>query len=522
MIRVSNLSTKSGALQALVTALVTSSCFLGSNSRQSKAKSTTSQADSPSFGCASVIQALGDNVQAVTCFLSTDLTTQNPQTTPPDNSIPGLPRGAFAPRTDAHALVATPTPITHAVPGLQLAGSMADDIQARWVLRLPAEGWTGRLIVGVPSAVRSEYNGDIFISDYVLGRADAYISTNKGHYASYVTTPNDPLGCRASPPGTPSQGGGASNTFIHFYLLDPGHSFKGWFQRTKEVGVLGKVATKTAYGHKPDHTYLFGYSVGGMTTRHILAEDPGHHEFDGGVDAAGVYWSSSQRGDNVLVDFPAGVRNYLDYRQQGYSARSPAYAAMLEAGFPPDFFAQPPSTPKSPSIGSYWETEANQFWNLLGCLLIKRVDPNYVGETPSYNYRKRLATTPDLWSNIEDIATSSKIERPLITVQGTLDVLGPLRTHGRLFRDDVVAAHRGDLHRLYEIQNGSHVDPFRLPPFNFKQLQDVMPHAQRALDLLKDWIENDNQPPQGQCVPRGGQIVQNPTQPEHCARLLVP
>jgi hypothetical protein len=407
---------------------------------------------------------------------------------------------------------------------------MADDIQARWVIRLPAQGWTGRMIVGIPSAVRSEYNGDIFISDYVLQRGDAYVSTNKGHYASYVTTSSDPLGCRASPPGTAAQGGGASNTFIHFYVLDPGRGFTGWFRRTKEVTGLGSVAAITAYGNKPNRTYLFGYSVGGMTTRHLLAVDP--HGFDGGVDAAGVYFSNSPQGDNILIDFPAGVTNYLNYRDQGYSAQSPAYAAMLQAGFPPDFFASPPSTPKSPSVGSYWETEANLFWNLLGCLLIKGLDPTYVGETPAYNYRERQATT-DVFSNVQAVSTPGTIQRPLITVQGTLDVLGPLRTQGRLFRNDVVAAGQGDKHRLYEIQNGSHVDRFRLPPFNFLQLQDVIPHTQRALDLLEDWVENANAPPPGHCVPPGGQIGQSQNgqfvvqtasepEPEHCTNLLLP
>src|SRR5262249_56943409 len=106
-------------------------------------------------------------VQDVRCLDSPDLTTQNPDTTPPDNSRADLPPLAFTPRTDRAAIVSDVqrTPIAHVVPGLQITGAMADDAGARWVIRLPAPGFSGRLIVGAPSATRSEYNGDFFASD---------------------------------------------------------------------------------------------------------------------------------------------------------------------------------------------------------------------------------------------------------------------------------------------------------------------------------------------------------------------
>ena len=90
--------------------------------------------------CASVRLALLAETQDVQCVASSDLTTANPDTTPPDNSRPGLPASAFTPRTDAQAVSPDAphrTPITRAVPGLQVTGAMADDPDARWVLRLP-------------------------------------------------------------------------------------------------------------------------------------------------------------------------------------------------------------------------------------------------------------------------------------------------------------------------------------------------------------------------------------------------
>src|SRR5688500_15116067 len=91
-------------------------------------------------GCGRIVTALLAETRDVQCVPSADLTTANPNTTPQDNSRPGLPPSAFTPRTDAQAVspdAPARTPITRAVPGLQVTGAMADDADARWVLRLP-------------------------------------------------------------------------------------------------------------------------------------------------------------------------------------------------------------------------------------------------------------------------------------------------------------------------------------------------------------------------------------------------
>ena len=71
--------------------------------------------------CADVLKALGGELAEVTCFASTDLTTNNEQTTPLNNSNPALPPFAFTPRTDRDVVspnAPNRTPITKAVPGL--------------------------------------------------------------------------------------------------------------------------------------------------------------------------------------------------------------------------------------------------------------------------------------------------------------------------------------------------------------------------------------------------------------------
>src|SRR5262249_14670146 len=141
--------------------------------------------------CAAVIAALGARITDVNCFHSDDLTTNNPLTTPKDNSIAGLPPGAFTPSTDRTVISPRPadkTPITKAVPGVQLSARFTDDPagQARFLLRLP-DDWNGKLVVAGASGTRSEFNGDWAWSDYVVQKGYAYASQNKGVLNLHVT-----------------------------------------------------------------------------------------------------------------------------------------------------------------------------------------------------------------------------------------------------------------------------------------------------------------------------------------------
>ncbi|OLD68965.1 MAG: hypothetical protein AUF63_01735 [Candidatus Rokubacteria bacterium 13_1_20CM_70_15] len=153
---------------------------------------------------------------------------------------------------------------------------------------------------------------------------------------------------------------------------------------------------------------------------------------------------------------------------------------------------------------------------------MNQLDPLGGSDTKDYNYlarRKAFQLSPRLGQ----ISTDGDISRPLITLQGTMDALLPIKRHGRPFRDAVVAAGRAALHRYYEIQNGNHIERYRQSCCNFTQLEFVQPHAHRAFQLLVDWVERGAAPPPSQCIPRGGTIVANPGvagQPERCAALL--
>jgi hypothetical protein len=67
--------------------------------------------------CDRLLELLKSRIADATCFESADLTIANPATTPPNNSLPGLPPFAFTPQTDRD-VIAPPagfrTPVTSA------------------------------------------------------------------------------------------------------------------------------------------------------------------------------------------------------------------------------------------------------------------------------------------------------------------------------------------------------------------------------------------------------------------------
>ena len=469
--------------------------------------------------CAQVLKILGGQLADATCFVSADLTTNNEQTTPLDNSLPGLPPFAFTPRTDRNVVSPNPphrTPITKAVPGLQIQARIASDPlgQARFLLRLPND-WNGRLVVAGASGTRSEFNGDFAWSDYVLQQGFAYASQNKGVFNLRVTTPADPLACRLSP-DVP-----LSVFAVHFYANDPGQLFSRWAEFMVKAGNIARDGARAAYGRSPRFTYAVGVSNGGYQVRRAIESAP--DVFDGGVDWEGTFVDDDA--PNVLTDLPAAIRSFPDYRASGFNPASTAAANILAAGYPPDIVA---------GTASFWANHWNQFWEVTQCQWQKRMDPaydTYGSGTGAYNYVSRLSFS-DVGGQMAAFANTGKLRQPLVTVAGTMDALLPIDHHARAYERKVASASKHPGHdddgrhgdrrspyRLYEIQNGNHLETYK---DTFAQLEFVQPHAQRAFDLLVDHVERHRRLPPSQCVGRGESIADAPAQPGHCASLFVP
>jgi len=469
--------------------------------------------------CADVLKALGSRLaDHPDCFQSADLTTNNPLTTPADNSLANVPPRAFTPITDRGVIAPVAgkrTPITKAVPGLQLNARIASDPtgQARFLLRLPSD-WNGRLVVAGASGTRSEFNGDFAWSDYVVQQGYAYASQNKGVLNLSIVTlapppPADPLACRLNP---------ASPVFVHFFDNDPGQPFTRWAEFMIKAAELARDGVKAGYGRSPRFTYAVGTSNGGYQVRRAVELAP--ELFDGGVDWEGTF--VDEHAPNILTDLPPAILNFPDYVASGFNGTGTAANNIRGAGYPPDIVL---------GTTSFWGLYNAQFWEVTQCQWQKRLDPTYDtygSGTGTYNYVSRLSFS-DVGAQFAAFATTGKIRRPLVTVAGTMDALLPIDHHARAYARKVAGASkhkRGDdernddrpAYRLYEIQNGNHIETFQV---TFPQLELIEPHAQRAFDLLVRQVENDVPLPPDQCVPRAGSIADSPAQAGHCASLFV-
>jgi len=483
-------------------------------------------------GCPGIEQFLSDKAVGVVCFHSNDLTTNNPSTTAPttpaNNSIltfadgsplPGLAGGSggITPITDRGVISNGPTAILAPVPGIQVEGWFADDPtkEARFLLRFP-DDWNGKLVVAGASGTRSEYNGDFAWSDYVLPKGYAYASQNKGVLNLYIaslssaTQPaSDPLACRLNP---------SSSVWVHFYDNDAQKPFTQWTQYMRATAKLAQRAAKVNYHHFPRRTYAVGTSNGGYQVRRAMEEAP--DLFDGGVDWEGTYIDPT--GPNILIDLPPAIRNFPDYVASGYDPASQAAQNILAAGYPPDIVNRA-VTP----VDSLWGRYNASFWEVTACQWQERFDPTYPTYTSglgNYDYLSRM-TMSGVFVSVAAAETTGKIKKPLITVAGTMDALLPIARQARAYEAAVNARREKDdddrraQYRLYEIQNGNHIEGYVVP---FPQLRVIQPHAQTAFDLLVNHVESHAALPPSQCVAKGGTISQSPTDPGHCANLFVP
>jgi hypothetical protein len=482
--------------------------------------------------CDRVLAQLAGRLADAQCVESTDLTTTNPATTPANDSLPGLPPFAFTPQTDRNVIAPSPAkrpPVTRVVPGLQIQARFADDPtgQGRFLLRLPND-WNGSLVVAGASGTRSEFNGDFAWSDFVLQKGYAYASQNKGVLNLRFTTADDPLACRLNP---------ASPLFVHFYDNDPGQPFTRWRDFIVKAAEVARQGVQARYGQRPRFTYAVGTSNGGYQVRRAVETAP--HLFDGGVDWEGTFVDADA--PNLLTDLPAAVLNFPDYVASGFSPSSTAAKNIRAAGYPPDVRA---------GAASLWSSNWTSFWEVTQCQWQKRLDPGfdtYANDgTATYNYIERLSRS-DVGEQMAAIATTGRIQRPLVTVAGTLDALLPIDHHARAYARQVRAQaadddHRGGrdddrdrgrgghpgghpggkreaTYRLYEVQNGSHLETLQ---DTFAEIELIQPHAWRAFELLARHVEQRAPLPPDQCIPRGGQIADAPAATGHCANLLAP
>jgi hypothetical protein len=465
--------------------------------------------------CEQVLSRFGDKLIDAACADSADLTTANLATTPANNAIATLPPFAFTPQADRDTIAPDPphrTPIAGPVPGVQINARIAEDPQgqARVLIRLP-DNWNGRLVVAGAPGTRSEFNGDFAWSDYVVQKGYAYVAQNKGTLNLRATTAADPTACRLNPAL-------GKDTFVHFYDDDPGMPFTRWAPLMAEAARLGRAAVQIHYGRDAQYTYAVGTSNGGYQVRRAVESYP--ELFDGGVDWEGTFVDADM--PNLLSTLPPAILNYPAHAASGFDPDSKAAKNIRAAGYPPDLITTQGDPPTS-----LWRVHYLQFWEVTMCQWQKRLDPaydTYGAGLGNYVYVNRLSLS-NVGESLADFRTTGRIRRPLITVAGTMDALLPIDANARAYARRVAAVAREEArkaspaYRLYEVQNGNHIETFKV---TFPQLEFIQPHALQAFDLLVSAIENQAELPPSQCIPRGGKIAKNPAQPGHCTNLMVP
>ena len=109
-------------------------------------------------------------------------------------------------------------------------------------------------------------------------------------------------------------------------------------------------------------------------------------------------------------------------------------------------------------------------------------------------------------------ANTGEFSAPLVSVHGAADGLLGVIANAEAYRDAVALFGDPDMHRLYVVANGGHVDLHSdgVLDFDFdgtpaeEGAQDaftiLQPYAERAFDALVDWAEKGTAPPPGKTV----------------------
>jgi hypothetical protein len=192
------------------------------------------------------------------------------------------------------------------------------------------------------------------------------------------------------------------------------------------------------------------------------------------------------------------LKNYPRYIDPSISdaGRDDARDKMIEAGFAED-------------SEFLWRFHYDVYWGVTQRIYREEFDPTYPGAEAEYDYSRRPQEVKDA---VARVSLSGDLGKPLITLHGTLDALLPIKTNSDEYAKLVDKAGKSDLHRYYTIEGGNHIDWLYDNPL-FPELRDklqpILPCYRASFELLERWVEEGNEPPESQSVPKpeGGDVV---------------
>jgi hypothetical protein len=413
------------------------------------------------------------------------------------------PAPGIDPVGDAVALIAsaTPSPARMPIPGTIIINHDAD---RRFVLRIP-DAWNGALVAAGTPGTRSEFANDAIWSEMALARGYAFASSNKGIpynvIAEKSVTHKSLHAVYPIPFALP--GIEKATAAMRFGVLSPHPvGVAAWNEDFQHLVEFARGVVRARHDSFPRRTYAVGLSNGGAQVRTALERFP--EFFDGGVEYAAVRWTPQRSLLDLLPPFLAAMPGYV---RSGFSD-SAARATIEALGFPSDVLQ--PEIPAHPSLWcDYYliyqdlslfvfalliDPQATASWS--GYPTVPNADdprrlPGVVQGEGLVRPELRAAYVPSERARtaIKAFAHSGAIERPLISLAGTKDVLIPPDFHAVGYAQSVADAGRARFHRLYLIENATHADSFA----NFGYgLQSCWPFAWAAFDQLVRTVEQND------------------------------
>lgn len=362
------------------------------------------------------------------------------------------------------------------VPGMEISGYFED---CYFVMRVP-EKWNGRLVVVGAPGFGDARSTDALISDYVLTKLDsdgasyAYAVCDKGTTGEQIPAPDGKIYPWAK---------------AMTALSSEQDSLAEWNTRFHQLTVAAKDVLKRLRGKTPEYTYLWGYSNGGYVTRYALEHNP--ELYDGMVDWEGVLWRGHE--ENLISSLTTAVNAWQVLKDAGAEpeTKNRAVQSLNAMGLPQE-------------SEFLWPLHGSAYW--LPTLNLHRVkyDPEFkkrdwwefLSHPEDYQQYKWFAR-PEAIKRISALENTGKIHKPVITIHGTWDSLLFPNVHAKAYERLVQQNGKGNMYRLYMVEQGNHFDGLVNRPSVDKEhkLQSLMPYVHQSFDALVEWVEHGTPAP---------------------------